>query len=82
MPLDPLYGIRSAMAHTTAAERLGFTEALCAYTLTAAFAGRIDGLTGSLEPGKQADVVVLSGDPAEAADVTVEEVYIGGKRSV
>ena len=80
MPFDPLYGIRSAMNHPTAEERLGFTQALRAYTLTAAFAGRIDRITGSLEPGKHADVVLLSGDPATRESVTVQQVYLAGKR--
>ena len=79
MPLDPLYGIRSAMNHPTATERLDFTEALSAYTLTAASAGCIDHLTGSLEPGKQADLVILSADPAEKADVKVDAVFVAGE---
>jgi hypothetical protein len=80
MPLDPLYGLVSAMNHPASGERLGFVEALHAYTFVSAFAGRIEHVTGSLEAGKQADVVILSGDPAERTDVRVEEVYVAGRR--
>ena len=42
----------------------------------------IDGVTGSLEPGKEADVVVIDGNPAE--DITtlwkVADVFLGGER--
>ncbi|HUV38809.1 MAG TPA: amidohydrolase [Planctomycetota bacterium] len=81
MPFGPLYGIRSAMHHTTASESLSFVEALHAYTQAAAFAGRIDHVTGSVEPGKQADLVVLSADPAERDDVTVVAVFVDGKEA-
>ncbi|HUW58650.1 MAG TPA: amidohydrolase [Planctomycetota bacterium] len=80
MPFGPLYGVRSAIEHATRAERLTFAQALHAYTLTAAFAGRIEHLTGSVEAGKQADLAVLSADPADAGEVRVEEVFVAGRR--
>jgi len=80
MPFGALYGIASAVNHTNPAERLSFVEALHAYTFASAFAGRIEHLTGSIEVGKQADLIVLSGDPAEHADVKVEEVFVAGRR--
>ena len=82
MPFGPLYGIASAMDHTTPAESLSFEEALHAYTATAAFAGRIDDTTGTLKVGKQADVTILSADPADGADVKVEQTLLAGDSSV
>ena len=82
MPFDPFFGVRCAMNHTASTERLGFVEALHAYTHVSAFAGRIEHLTGSLEPGRQADLVILSADPSRTDDVLVEQVYIDGKPSL
>lgn len=57
-----------------------FAGALRAYTSSAAFAGRIEHVTGSVEPSKQADLAILSGDPDEQEDVSVEEVYVAGRK--
>ena len=78
MPMDPLFGIRSAMNHPMESERLTFVEALHAYTLAAARAGGVERITGSIEPGKEADIVVLSADPA-AGVAYVENVFVGGR---
>lgn len=48
-------------------EALRFEEALRAYTLGAATALGVEHETGSLQPGKRADLVVLSGDPRSVA---------------
>lgn len=77
MPMGPIFGIRSATTHPLESERLTFVEALHAYTLAAARAGGIDRLTGSMEPGKDADIVLLS---ADGADAKVSEVFVGGRR--
>ncbi|GAH61978.1 unnamed protein product, partial [marine sediment metagenome] len=69
-----------AVNHTTPGERLSFVEALHAYTFASAFAGRIEHLTGSIEVGKAADLVILSADPAERTDVEVEQVFVAGER--
>jgi len=64
-------------------EALTRTEALRSYTLNNAFAAFEEHLKGSLEPGKLADIVVLSDDiltiPAEQIpDVTVDYTIVGG----
>ncbi|MFB6255984.1 MAG: amidohydrolase [Haloplanus sp.] len=63
MPLDPLFGVHHAVNAPTAAQRLGVTEALRAYTLGSAYAGFDEDRLGTVEPGKCADLVVLDGSP-------------------
>ena len=62
------------------AVRYGMDEAaaLAAVTLVPAQAIRIDDRVGSLEPGKDADVVVLDGDPLEVT-TRVLQVFIDGQ---
>lgn len=64
-------------------ETLTPTEALRAYTLGSAAMAGLDGEIGSLEVGKLADFVVLSGDPtamsaAEIRRLRAERVFVGG----
>jgi hypothetical protein len=40
-------------------ERINLPEALAAFTINAAYTNRLDKTTGSLEPGKNADLIVL-----------------------
>lgn len=54
------------------------TEALKAITINAARISGIADRVGSLEPGKDADVLVLSGQPFDWR-TTVERVYINGQ---
>jgi predicted amidohydrolase YtcJ len=66
-------------------ETLTPQEALRAYCLGSAHAGRGESWSGSLEPGKVADFVVLSGDPtaqtaAQIAQLNAEQVFIAGKQ--
>jgi predicted amidohydrolase YtcJ len=69
MPLDPLMGVHHAVTAPTAAQRLGVTEALRAYTLGSAYAGFDEDRLGTVEPGKCADLVVLDESPWEADDI-------------
>lgn len=84
MPFGPLYGIQLAVNAPHSSQKLSVEEALRAYTLGAAYAGFDEGELGSLEPGKWADLVVLSEDPIQAwkhlAEVRVEETYLAGER--
>jgi predicted amidohydrolase YtcJ len=62
---------------------LDVETALRGYTIGGALAIGRDGELGSLEPGKRADLVVLSGDPTSASPdeltkLRVEEVWVGG----
>ena len=83
MPLGPLFGIHRAVNAPYPAQRLTVEEALRCYTLGGAYASFEEGLKGSLEPGKLADLVVLSTDPfnqpEEIERIQVEMVFIGGE---
>jgi predicted amidohydrolase YtcJ len=64
-------------------QAISATEALRAYTMLGAFAGREENIKGTLEPGKLADVAVLDRDfftiPAdEIRDVRVDMTIVGG----
>ena len=59
-------------------------DAVDAYTITAAFALRQDRTTGSLEPGKRADLIVLDRDvftidPRDLHETRVLETYLDGR---
>jgi predicted amidohydrolase YtcJ len=70
--LNPWPGIQNALTRQTTegeppggwlpAERISLADAIRAYTLGAAFAARREQTTGSLEPGKFADLIVLAQD--------------------
>jgi predicted amidohydrolase YtcJ len=89
----PLIGIAAAVTRANRHGQLAAPEeaisvaaALEAYTLGAARAAGIDGVAGSLEPGKRADLLVLSSNPlecppAELAGIRVLETWRGGVRS-
>ncbi len=87
---DPRLGLRDAMLRRTGSgrvlgpgERLPARDALALYTTQAAFAAHREQETGSLEPGKHADFVVLEENPLEAeperiADIGVLATVVGG----
>lgn len=68
--LDPWIGVQTAVTRQTVegappegfvpGQRLSVAEAIRGYTLDAAFAGRREKTEGSLEPGKLADLIILS----------------------
>jgi predicted amidohydrolase YtcJ len=94
-PLNPLLGIDAAVNRRTLdgkhpegwfpAQKISVTEAVEAYTLTSAYAAHEEKDRGSLEPGKLADLVVLSRDIlAEAerdhiAEAEVVLTVVGGR---
>jgi predicted amidohydrolase YtcJ len=86
---DVLFALRAATSRKTstgralhADEGVDVDEALRMYTRNAAIACGALGVTGTLEPGKRADLVVLSADPiATGLDgVTVEETWLAGEQ--
>ncbi len=94
-PLNPLLGIDGTVNRRTLdgkhpggwfpEQRVSVAEAVEAYTLTAAYAAFQEKRRGSLEPGKLADLVVLSRDilaEAERDHIGATEVVltvVGGK---
>lgn len=89
--ISPLLGIHVAVNRKTdagneigPAQKIGVEKAIGAYTLNGAFATFEEDAKGSIEPGKLADLVVLSEDPTEVApgairDVGVEMTIVGGR---
>ncbi len=94
-PPQPLRAVRAAVDRRTVKGtllggpelRVDVLTALRAHTLDAAYAVHREHAVGSLEPGKLADIVVLTADPL-AADLAaldtmaVEETWVGGVRQV
>ena len=90
-PSNPLWGMWCAVNRKTRSgmdigpqERLTPLEALRAYTINGAYASFEEDIKGYIEPGKLADMVVLSDspleiDPWEIRNITVEKTIIGGK---
>jgi len=82
-PLDPFQGIRAAMKHPTASERLSFYQALTLYTVNAAHVAFQEDIAGSIEPGRQADFTVIDYRPEEAVELPeakdVLATYVGGR---
>lgn len=91
-PIDPLQAIWSAVSRSyghsgdrhAPGQRLSRLEALHLYTLGGAYAAGMEVHLGSLEPGKLADLAVLSGDPLtcpepEIKDLRVLITVVGGQ---
>lgn len=62
-PVHPLDGIRAAVNHSNPDQRLGLFDAVAMFTINAAYAAYREEETGSIEPGKIADLTMLSHDP-------------------
>lgn len=83
-PMNPIYGLWAAVRHPIEGSGISLEEAVKAYTLDAAYASFEEDIKGSLEPGKLADIIILSRDisaidPDEIKDVTVDLTMVGGK---
>jgi predicted amidohydrolase YtcJ len=83
--LNPLLGIQDSVTRESYPEqRLTVEEALRAYTLDAAYCSGDEGLKGSIEEGKLADLTVLASDPiaveeGKIKDIVVTTVIVDGK---
>ncbi len=83
---NPFEGIWSAVARpgSTSSQRISVSEALAAYTRGSAFASFSDGELGSLQPGKMADMAVVSQDPftcrpSQLRDIRVLNTIVAGE---
>jgi predicted amidohydrolase YtcJ len=90
VPLEPLRAVWSAVNRRTRSgfvvgpeERISVEQALRAVTIDAAWQHFEEAEKGSLEPGKLADLVILSrsplDDPEHVDSVRVEETIVGGQ---
>ncbi len=87
----PLFGIEQALTRATSGgqvcgpdERVDLTTAIRMHTINGAFASFEEGVKGSLEPGKLADLVVLGDDIArvpvkELRHLPVAMTVVGGE---
>jgi len=85
-PLDPLLGIYAAATRRTLdgknpqgwvpEQRITVREAVHAYTVGSAFAEHQEQIKGSLEPGKLADLVVLTDDIFRIAATELDKVRV------
>lgn len=93
-PMSPLMGIYAAVTRRTLdgkhpdgwipEQKITVEEAVRAYTMGSAYASFDDGIKGSIEPGKLADLIVLSDDifaidPVKIADTKVMLTMFDGK---
>jgi len=67
-------------------QKISLTQAFAAFTTGAAFAAKAEDQVGSLEPGHEADFILLDRDPFQAdakslRDTKVMETWIGGVRA-
>ncbi|MFX1286345.1 MAG: amidohydrolase [Promethearchaeota archaeon] len=83
-PFNPMYGIWSAVNHPIKENRISLEEAVRCYTLNGAYASFEEDIKGTVEPGKLADIAILSKDltsipPEEIKDITVELTMVNGR---
>jgi predicted amidohydrolase YtcJ len=92
--LSPWPGLQNAVTRETTegtpqggwipSERISLAHAIRGYTLNAAVAGHREKTEGSLEPGKLADLIIVSQDvfkidPHKIADTKVLLTMVGGR---
>jgi predicted amidohydrolase YtcJ len=80
MPPGPLLGLQAAVAHPEPDERLEPLEAAWHYTWASAWSLHWEDAIGSLEPGKEADLVVLDAPRRQPQDWKVAATFTGGVR--
>ncbi len=90
LPIGPLVGIYAAVTRKGmsgrvfgADEAITIEEAIQGYTIKGAYLGFEEDIKGSLEPGKLADMIVLSKDiltvdAEEIMGIEIEQTYVGG----
>ncbi len=82
MPIGPIFGIKGAIEHSSAVDRLSKREAFACYTTKTAYAAFEENHKGNYKPGKLADFIVLDQDPEKIADtdrLKIAAVILGGK---
>ena len=90
-PFEPMMALQSEVTRTDAKgnvwgpkQKISVEEAIRVGTINGAYASYEEGLKGSIEPGKLADLVVLGRDPfkvdpSELIHIPIERTMAGGK---
>ena len=89
VPIDSRLQLWAPVARETSSgqplgpdERISVEQSLRAMTIEAAWQMHLDDEIGSIEPGKKADLVILSGDPLDPSTdllaIDVERTVVGG----
>jgi hypothetical protein len=91
LPIGPMVGLYAAVTRKGLSgevygpeEKITMEEAITGYTANAAYLTREESIKGTLEPGKLADIIVLSDDlltidPEKILDVQVLMTIVNGK---
>ncbi len=82
--IDPLGGISAVVNHPHREERLSVLEAIKLFTLHGAKAAFEEDIKGSIEEGKVADLIILSGNllatnPDQVGTLSVDMTFVKGK---
>lgn len=83
-PHEPLFTLWQSLARRAGLtgevigpeQRISREEAIRAYTINGAWALRMEHELGSVEPGKLADLIVLSGDPLTCAEDDIKDLAV------
>jgi predicted amidohydrolase YtcJ len=83
-PIDPLLGVHGAVNHSNVNERIDVFSALKMFTINGAKAVFMEGHKGTIEAGKDADLVVLYENPIDTPinrikDIKVDTTIKSGK---
>jgi predicted amidohydrolase YtcJ len=83
-PLNPLMGIHAAVNNPFRQHRVSVDEALRMFTVHGAWAAFEEDERGTIEEGKAADLVVLTGnpkalEPGKLSEIGVEMTIVGGR---
>jgi predicted amidohydrolase YtcJ len=83
IPMNPLMGIYAAATRRAESgdavlpgEAVSVEDALRMYTLGSAYASFEEGVTGSVEEGKRADLVLLDRDPTAVAPEEIKDIRV------
>ncbi len=78
-PIDPLDGVFAAVNHPNPAQRVSLSEGIAMFSSMAARSEMLFDDRGSIQIGKSADFVVVSGDLDKRENISIEATIIGGE---
>jgi predicted amidohydrolase YtcJ len=78
MPLDPIFGINSAIFHPIQNQRIPPEVVIKAYTYGCYKLLNLESKFGTLEPGKLADLVILSRNPIVTPESEFVDIKVSG----